>query len=157
MKALIIITTLFSLSVFGEYSSQSEFNQVLQKYELLHQAFFDNNLKAVKKNAKNVLKGIESIKDRKIAETLSYTKRKLEDIIDSEDIEKSKKDMHIISQGLLVVIEKYAPNKKYARFYCPMVQKYWIQNISESDKVMNPYASNSMPHCGEKKPLSLGR
>ena len=69
----------------------------------------------------------------------------------SDDIKESKEAMNTVSQGMLVVLEKHAPNKDYARFYCPMVKKYWIQNKTKIKKVMNPYASSSMPHCGSIK------
>lgn len=127
------------------------FDKVLVKYESLHKAFFDNDAKKIKVNAKAVLDEIEAIKDEKIAKTLNYTKKKLTEISASDDIKASQEAMNTVSQGLLVVLEKHAPNKSYARYYCPMVKKYWIQNISESEKVMNPYASDSMPHCGAKK------
>jgi hypothetical protein len=67
------------------------------------------------------------------------------------DIESNKKSFNTVSQGILVVLDKYSHNKNYARYFCPMVKKYWIQNISKSEKVMNPYASTTMPHCGAKK------
>ena len=42
-----------------------KFNKVLKSYEKLYQAFFDNDNKKVKKQAKKVLKSIENIKDEK--------------------------------------------------------------------------------------------
>ena len=127
------------------------FNKVLVKYEGLHKSFFDNDVAKIKANAKAVLEEIEAIKDEKIAKTLTYTKKKLGEISKSDNIQTSKEAMNTVSQGLLVVLEKHAPNKSYARYYCPMVKKYWIQNVSDSEKIMNPYASDSMPHCGTRK------
>mgnify|MGYP000002837158 FL=1 len=94
---------------------------------------------------------IEAIKDEKIAKTLNYTKKKLGEISKSDDIKVNKEAMNTVSQGILVVLEKHAPNKNYARYYCPMVKKYWIQNITKSEEVVNPYAGDYMPHCGVKK------
>lgn len=128
-----------------------KFDDVLVKYESLHKAFFDNNTNDVKAKASEVLAEIEKIKDEKIVKTLTYTKKKLKEISESNDAKANKEAMNTVSQGLLVVLEKHAPNKSYSRYYCPMVKKYWIQNISKSEKVMNPYASSSMPHCGAKK------
>ncbi|MDA8793055.1 hypothetical protein N9N67_07410 [Bacteriovoracaceae bacterium] len=135
----------------NEKTKISSFNKVLMKYEKLHQSFFENDLSKIKESSKILLSNIEAIKDDKISKTLNYTKKKLEEIIASEDLEKNQEAMNIVSQGILVVLEKQFPNKNYARYYCPMVNKYWIQYLSKSEKVMNPYASKSMPHCGEKK------
>ena len=132
-------------------AANDAFNKVLVKYEGLHKSFFDNDIAKIKINAKAVLEEIEAIKDEKIAKTLNYTKKKLSEISKSDDIKANKEAMNTVSQGILVVLEKHAPNKNYARYYCPMVKKYWIQNISDSEKVMNPYASDSMPHCGGKQ------
>ena len=94
---------------------------------------------------------ISEIKDPEILKLLDYTQKKLPELQNSNDLDQSKEAMNVISQGILNVLEKHAPNKNYARYYCPMVKKYWIQNIKDSEKVMNPYASASMPHCGSKK------
>lgn len=172
MKKIILTALLFSGLGFGQDGAHNHyqehgkkmdrnehnhgvestrFNQALSKYEGLHQAFFDNDLAKIKSNAKEVLKELENIKDKKINKTLIYTKKKLAEISMSDDIKESKEAMNTVSQGMLVVLEKYAPNKDYARFYCPMVKKYWIQNKTKIKKVMNPYASSSMPHCGSIK------
>ena len=131
--------------------SNQAFNDVLKEYEGLHSAFFKDDIKKINENAKEVLNKIEKIEDKKIAKTLTYTKKKLNEIIKEDDIEKKREAMNTVSQGLLVVLEKHAPNENYSRYYCPMVKKYWIQNVSKSEKVVNPYAGSYMPHCGTKK------
>ncbi|MBD65083.1 MAG: hypothetical protein CME62_07745 [Halobacteriovoraceae bacterium] len=128
-----------------------QFNKVLSEYESLHQAFFDEKLEKTKTQAKSVSAAISEIKDPEILKLLTYTQKKLTELQNSTDLDKSKEAMNVVSQGILNVLEKHAPNKHYARYYCPMVKKYWIQNIKDSEKVMNPYASTSMPHCGSKK------
>jgi hypothetical protein len=127
------------------------FGQALSLYEKLHQSFFDNNLKAIKASAKSLLEAIEAIENEKISKVLSFSKTKLSLMIDSKNLETSRSAMNIVSQAMLIVLEKHVPNKNYARYYCPMVKKYWIQNISDSDKVMNPYAADTMPHCGTRE------
>ncbi len=152
MKRLILVLTLVSHFTFGaDKAADKAFGKALVSYEKLHQAFFDNDLSQVHRSANAVLKEVQSIKDEKMVKTLTYTKKKLQALTQVASLEEGKKDFDTISQGLLVVLEKQAPHKKYARYYCPMVKKYWIQNISESEEVMNPYASRMMPHCGEKK------
>jgi predicted RNA-binding Zn-ribbon protein involved in translation (DUF1610 family) len=148
MKKLLLFILLVSNVTFA---GNERFNNVLVSYERLHKAFFDNDIKKIQKSANNVLSGIKIIKNERISKTLNYTEKKLIEIIESSNIEESKEKLNIISQGLFVVLKKYAVNKNYVRYYCPMVKKYWIQNILKSKKIMNPYASVSMPHCGMKK------
>lgn len=145
------LLTIFFLSNLAHAEPNKAFEKVLSTYEALHQAFFDNNQAEIKSKAEAVLKEIESLKDEKITKVLNHTKKKLSEIKNSEDIKASREAMNLVSQGLLVVLEKHSPHKNYARYYCPMVRKYWIQNISKTEKVMNPYASSSMPHCGSKQ------
>lgn len=147
MKLLSILLFCVSFSVLGN----ENFDKVLSHYELLHKAFFANDLSQVKEAAKKVRSAIGEIKDEKIQKILAFSVKKLELIEKSDDLSSSQKAFDTASQGILVVLEKQAPNSSYARYYCPMVKKYWIQNISESEVVENPYASQSMPHCGEKK------
>lgn len=148
MKFFSVFLVLLSVSTFA---GNAGFDKTLGSYEKLHKAFFDNNLEQVKAGASELLTTIDEIKDEKIGKTLDYTKKKLGELKEAKSLDDSKEAFGVISRGLLVVLEKHAPNKSYAKYYCPMVKKYWIQNITESEKVMNPYASSSMPHCGEKK------
>lgn len=131
--------------------SNEAFNNVLKKYEELHSAFFENKIEAINKLAKDLIVEIDKIEDEKIAKTLTYTKKKLKEISEKDNIETKRDAMDTVSQGLLVVLEKHAPNKNYSRYYCPMLKKYWIQNITKSEEVVNPYAGDYMPHCGVKK------
>ncbi len=161
MKKITLITLLFLVSGFISASDSfqkhkhgkenKEFDNVLKSYEKLHQSFFDNDNNKIKENAKVIITAIEKIKDDEIVKTLKYTKEKLHLVSKTDSLDENKKAFNIISQGLLVVLEKHAPNKNYLRYYCPMVQKYWIQNISKSEKTYNPYKSKSMPHCGGPK------
>ncbi len=130
------------------FAGNEQFDNTLAVYEKLHQAFYQNDLKKIKAEAKNLLDTTEKIKDEKIGKTLTYTKKKLNEILKSDDLKEIKKAFNTISQGLLVVLEKHAPNKNYSRYYCPMEKKYWIQNTAKTDEVQNPYASEKMPHCG---------
>lgn len=130
-----------------------EFNMVLKGYERLHQAFFDNDNAKVQKQAAEVAKSIDGIKDEKISKTLGFAKKKLNEIASSSDFEANKTSFGTVSHALLIVLEKHSMNKGYGGYYCPMVKKYWIQNTAKSKKVMNPYASSSMPECGSPKKI----
>jgi hypothetical protein len=128
------------------------FNNALKKYELVAQAFFDQKNEQVKKNVKSLLEAIDKIQDEKVSKTLKYSKAKLNEILKSDDNEKNKEAFSTISQAFNVVLTKFAGNKNYMRYYCPMVKKYWIQNVKKTgDKTYNIYASSSMPNCGGAK------
>ncbi|MCB1177696.1 MAG: DUF3347 domain-containing protein, partial [Leptospiraceae bacterium] len=67
-------------------------------------------------------------------------------------LEKVKSDeknsvFSVLSQSSekLSEVAKLAEIKEYNKFYCPMVEKYWI---AKGEKIENPYASD-MRECGE--------
>lgn len=148
MKLVMVVFLLFVSNVFaGDIS----FDKGLANYEKLHQAFFDRDLHKVHVTASELLKDLSAIKDPKMIKTLTYSMKKLKALAKIGSLEEGKGDLNTISQGILVVLEKQAPHKDYARYYCPMEKKYWIQNTSKEKEVMNPYASKMMPHCGERQ------
>jgi len=152
MKIFILVAMLISsLSFANEAEGKKKFNEVLSQYEKLHEAFFTNNSEKIVESAKSVLEKLNQIEDKQIQKKLNFSKKKLNEIISTKDAEKQKNAMNTVSQAFLVVLEKDIPNKNYARYYCPMEKKYWIQNVSETEKVQNPYASSTMPTCGVKK------
>lgn len=152
MKFFVLVVMLISsLSFANETVEKKKFNEVLSQYEKLHEAFFANNGEKIVESAKSVLEKLNQIEDKQIQEKLNYSKKKLNEIISTKDVEIQKNAMNTVSQAFLVVLEKDIPNENYARYYCPMEKKYWIQNVSETEKVQNPYASSTMPTCGVKK------
>jgi hypothetical protein len=149
MKFIIVITFMFMTSLLA--NDQATFEDALKSYEQLHQSFFDGNLAKVNSNAKALMGKLLQLESSEIKSKLTYAQKKLNELEGAQDLEKAKDAMNIVSQALLIILEKDLPNKNYDRYYCPMVKKYWIQNVSKNDKVYNPYASQSMPHCGERK------
>lgn len=148
-----LIFTLCLLGLFSNSFAKGDspaFNEALGAYEKVHQAFFDRDLKKAQESSGELAKALAKIKGEEVLKTLNFAQKKLQIIQKTNDIKEAHKSFNVVSQGMLVVLEKNLPNKGYARYYCPMVKKYWIQNITKSDKVMNPYASDSMPHCGAK-------
>ena len=128
------------------------FNTALEKYEAVAQAFFDNEVENIKKTSKDLITAINAIDNEEIKKTLKFSKKKLEEISKSDNLEKNQEAFSTVSQAFHVVLTKYAENGKYARYYCPMVKKYWLQNTKKSgDKTYNIYAAKSMPHCGGMK------
>jgi hypothetical protein len=130
-------------------NENKNFNLALVKYEVLAQAFFDNKNENVKKAALELAESIKKIDDNKIKKTLEYSKSKLIEISKSDNIENNQASFSTVSQSFYVVLTKYAGNKDYVRYYCPMVKKYWLQNVEKTGgKTKNVYASSSMPECG---------
>ena len=153
MKLLtFLLTFTFLTSIFANSSPQDKkaFSGALATYEKLHDAFFKNNLEDVKKVSTQLGKDLNKITGKEVSKALDSTRKKVKNLIKATNMETAHKDFNVVSQGMLMVLDRFIPNKTYARYYCPMVKKYWIQNISESDKVMNPYAADTMPHCGGK-------
>lgn len=146
------LTPIFFLFLLcqGVSGNSSNFSEALESYEKLNQALFDNDITKIKKESEDLKTKISKLDNAKALETLKYTQEKLVFLEKNDDLKKAQDAFNIVSQGMLVVLEKHLKNENYSRYYCPMVKKYWIQNISKSTKVMNPYASKSMPHCGEK-------
>lgn len=50
---------------------------------------------------------------------------------------------------LIQVFKHNNINKNFALYFCPMIKKYWIQNIKIQSKVQNVFAQD-MLECGEK-------
>jgi len=142
MKTFALVLCLFtSLSCWS-----SDLSTVLIDYDQLHSAFFKNDIKMIKEGASALKKSLLKLKQK----DMDYALKRLENLGESNDIKKAHEDFNIISQAILVLMDREDGVKSHSRYYCPMVKKYWIQNTTESEKVMNPYASSSMPHCGSK-------
>jgi len=150
MKTVLAPFFLFLLLVQGVHAKSSLFSDALKSYEKLNQAFLNNDIDEIKKESIVLKEKISKLDNTKALDTLKYSQKKLEFLQTNDDLDQAQEAFNIISQGMLVVLEKHLRDESYSRYYCPMVKKYWIQNITESTKVMNPYASKSMPHCGEK-------
>ncbi len=154
IKKMVNLMILVLSAIFMQVGLASEDNKVFAKalkdYEKVHSAFFKDDLEGAKKEASSLAKTLSTLTGEKVKKTLSFTQKKLEDLKGESDLAQAHKAFNVISQGLLVVLEKQIPVKNYARYYCPMVKKYWIQNTTDSEKVLNPYAAKSMPHCGGK-------
>ena len=142
MKTFVLFLCLFiSLS-----SWSSDLSSVLVDYDHLHGAFFKNDMKMIKEGASKLKKSLFKLKQK----DMEYAVKRLENLVGRDDIKKAHEDFNIVSQAILVLIDREGGVKNHSRYYCPMVKKYWIQNTTDSEKVMNPYASSSMPHCGSK-------
>ena len=141
---------LLSLSISAQANDKDAFNKALKTYEKVHDAFFKIDLKMAQKHTSKLAIELSKLKQPEHTKLLKPVIKKAKELSKTDDLQKAHKDFHSISVGMLALLDRVMPNKSYARYYCPMVKKYWIQNITKSEKVMNPYASDTMPHCGGK-------
>jgi len=56
---------------------------------------------------------------------------------------------HEFMKNFAEVIKKSNVSKTHAVLYCPMVKKYWVQNITQSRNVKNVFAQD-MLECGSE-------
>jgi hypothetical protein len=141
---------ILGISLNAQANDKDSFNKALKTYEKVHDAFFKRDLKTAQKFSSQLEKELSQIKEPEHTKLLAPVMKRVKSLRETKDVEEAHDDFHVISVGMLGVLDRAMPNKSYARYYCPMVKKYWIQNITESEKVMNPYASDTMPHCGGK-------
>lgn len=155
-KKIMISLCLFlsSLSLFAsrvELNGEAKTNvlKVLEINESLHKNFFNYNASLVEEDAKRLQKAIADIKDKEISKLLKKTNMELGKIKAGAGVEENNKAYHSASLGLIELLEKYNPGKKYNSYSCPMVKKKWVQNSKKMLRVHNPYAPE-MPHCGQR-------
>lgn len=146
MKYLILGLAL-SFSVFAE---NAQLKKVFEGYEQLHASFFDFKKDQVLKSAKNLSKEIDKIKEEEIKKLLTYSKKKLDSMSEKDSRDDLNKTFNTVSMAFIHVMKTHNMEKSYGAYYCPMVQKKWIQNTDKMAKVHNPYAPE-MPHCGGKE------
>ncbi len=159
MKNL-FLTTLLILFTSQAYSSEkqrqsidentkNEILNVLQTNEGLFQLFFDRKLDNIKTIANKVSQAIDKISNKDIKKKLIFSQKKLSLLNPERSFKENSQDYHLISMALIHLITSYDTGDTYNVYYCPMVEKKWIQNSKKIKKVHNPYASNTMPHCGD--------
>jgi len=128
---------------------KEELLNVLKANEGLHISFFNRSFDDAEKAAKKVIKAIDKMSGSKIKNKLLFAKEKLSQINSSRSRAENNRDYHLISMALIHLIGKYDVGSVYNGYYCPMEKKKWVQNSKKSMKVKNPFASDSMPACGD--------
>lgn len=127
-------------------------NNILKESNKLHLHFFmrekgkiNAQIEKIISAAKNSQKKASKQKD------LSGILDKLINSLDNLKAEKTdfpKVAFSKVNQQLTRIVKLYNVDSKYHIFYCSMEKKPWV---AEGKKVNNPYAPESMPHCGELK------
>lgn len=124
----------------GVYRSNSE----------LYQLFVDENYEEVKKQAEKVAQSIEKIENEDVAQLLDFTKKNLRDLGGDLDVDVLQEAYSMISTALIHVLKTYDIGPGYNAYYCPMVEKRWIQNSLKVTQIQNPY-DKSMRQCGDQE------
>lgn len=85
-----------------------------------------------------------------IAEANRETFREIEAAaaaIKGKGLEEARAEFFNLSRPIMIYLHNhYSGSGDYYRFFCPMVQKGWVQDDRE---VRNPYHGSSMLRCGE--------
>lgn len=147
MKKIFVICALLSSMV---YATETKLIDAMKSYENLYDAVFLQDLEKIQASASKLNADLALLENDETKKKLKYSMEKLKELAQEDDLEKGHEAFNIVSQGLLMILEK-DKNLTYNRYYCPMVKKYWIQNVAVNDEVKNPYAPKSMPNCGARK------
>lgn len=144
MKALAFSLGLMLLSstAFGQ-----GLTEVLKENQELYESFFKDSQESVAKEAQELAKLVKKSK----ASELKEVEAKIPSL---EKInKKNSKDKNLVLYGeflpSLVKVVKSKNTKNYEVFYCPMVEKKWIQNVKINKDVKNVFAQK-MISCGGK-------
>jgi CHAT domain-containing protein len=125
----------------------------LAAYDQLHASYFEYNEENIIVRAKNLSDKIKLINEKMIVEEIKKDNvQKLIGAIKSKNSRSINNSlMDNISKRLNdIIVSKIDLGGQYGLFYCPMVEKYWLQNIKNMSQVHNPYAPE-MPDCGSQK------
>lgn len=152
MKKILIL--LFFILGFNSFAKEAvgakakeSMVKALVENEKLHMAFFNYDVKKIISSRDLLVKNLKVVKEKRIQTKLDKAISYLDKISKVNSKDQNNKYYHYANVYLIQLIEKYDFHKNYQPYYCPMVRKKWIQNISKIEKVHNPY-DPSMPHCG---------
>lgn len=169
MKKNLIISAIFSLLSLNAFSqhthhpashgshgqatssaSSPELNLVLKKNDALFNELLKPSPQALEKLAGELYQAIVKAKTSSVkglvaaASSLTKIKNKLSK-------EENLELYHAFMKDFIEVVMKSDVSSTHAVFYCPMVKKYWVQNITQSRDVKNVFAQE-MLECGSEVP-----
>jgi hypothetical protein len=152
MKVFSIFYFLLILSVIGCTTSKVPFQTgdidliaaVFAENQKIHEGMLKEPPKL---DFKSYYASIESLSKSKDERILNWQKRLLEQFPkNAKDLDTTFDQIAQMAVILLEIKHEVSLPVEYKKFYCPMVDKYWVS----SDKfVRNPYASE-MRDCGEQ-------
>ena len=142
MKMLVLSLALLTTTVFGQ-----TVKDVLKENDDLFSSFFQADQKKVAKEAGELAAVLKKTK----APELKEVKKQLEALskISAKNSKEKNLDHYSVFVEPLTTVVKSKKFEGYEVYFCPMVEKKWIQNVKVDDEVKNVFAQN-MLKCGGK-------
>ncbi len=162
VKSLIVVLAVvlgFSVVAFAAEKEkptlQSHLNEAAAGYTKIHTALFNDTVKGVRGEAKSIVSALKLAKknkkrDKELIAALGEVKaaaKKLD--VKKLDLKAARENFGPLSDSFIELIRNHFPeklSKKYYTFYCPMVERYWLQT---GKKTLNPYYGKEMLGCGK--------
>lgn len=127
--------------------NQAEVIQTLYVNDKLFDSFFSYSRKKIESNAKALVKTINKMSKSEIKKEFKKSLPFLRKLSAKNKKALNNDLYNKANLNFIKIINHYDVGPYYNAYTCPMVNKRWIQNTKNSNKVKNPYA-DYMPHCG---------
>lgn len=141
----------------------TSFEQLLNSYYALKDAFVKEDTTAISKNGSNLIAACDSLKlkELKIDEAILATAKQTTENIASEvkgilgekNIDEQRKDFHLVSNDIYSLIRTVRYDKQIIYFqHCSMAfDNNGADWLSASNEIVNPYLPKKMLDCGTNK------
>lgn len=140
-------------------SVKAQINGFLTDYFALNQALIEDNQDGAKAAAKKLSGTISKFDMTNLAgeqmdfyhAQLPKLTQSLKGMEESSDIEETRLELALLSEGMYALVKAYHPNESALYFqFCPMAKNgegaSWVSNKSE---IINPYMGQRMLKCGK--------
>jgi membrane fusion protein, copper/silver efflux system len=139
------IALIFSSAWAG--STDAEVERILAEYLKLHRVLALDTTEGVDAAAEAIVQLASSTsaagESRSMFQEIAVAAAALE----GKGLEEARAEFFNLSRPLMVYLHNhYSGDGNYYRYFCPMVQKGWVQDDQD---VRNPYHGSSMLRCGE--------
>ena len=139
-------------------SVKTQINGFLADYFVLNQSLIEDNQDAAKAAAKKLSEAVNKFDRSKLLgeqmdfyhAQLTKLNQGLQGIGQSSDIEETRMELAIISEGMYALVKAYHPNESELYFqFCPMARNGEGANwLSSTKEIVNPYMGQRMLKCG---------
>jgi hypothetical protein len=146
---LFSFTTVLIFKSFGQDTQQqNQLSQLLSQYYQLKDALIDGSKANASAAANMIIKTLNSIDYKIIAEgNINALLKDASFISETNDLEKQRVNFANLSANMVAVARsvKLTAQSIYLD-YCPMRKATWLSNAKE---IKNPFYGNAMPGCGK--------
>lgn len=155
MKNLFCVIILLSLISCASHNgrieltknNQTEAIQALDANDKLFDSFFSYSVKKIESNSRILISTINKMSSSDIKKEFEKSLPFLKKLCAKNKKALNNDLYNKVSLNFINIINRYDVGPHYNAYTCPMVNKRWVQNTKDSNKVKNPYA-DYMPHCG---------